>query len=155
MKKVVIPVIIFFIIALAAVYMPLSIRFDYFRYENELTAHLAGQKTGGEIFAEYKGQRTRVMDGNADKLIWAVTLTDRKRIFMKPGYDPTEAVMVFFPDGAELIIAPLEKTGDKVLIVHIFEGRTRYYSLEGYNTIGWVQKSICPEGYYVPNEVVK
>lgn len=155
MKKVVIPIIIFFIVAIAAVYIPVSIRLDYFRYENELTAHLAAQKEGGEIIAEYKGQKTRLIDGNADKLIWAATLTERQRIFIKPGYDEADAATILFSDGAKLIFAPLEETGDKALIVYIFEGRTRYYSLKGYKTMEWVFKIISPEGYYAPNEVVK
>lgn len=155
MKKVVIPIVIFFIIAIASIYIPVSMRLDYFRYENELTAHLAAQKEGGEIIAEYKGQKIRLLDGNADKLIWAATLTERQRIFKKPDYDETAAVTIFFPDGAQLIFAPLEETGDKALIVHIFEGRTRYYSLKGYKTMEWVQRIISPEGYYVPNEEIK
>lgn len=155
MKKVVIPIIIFFIVATASVYIPVSIRLDYFRYENELIAHLAAQKEGGDIIAEYKGRMTRLMDGNADKLIWAATLTERQRIFIKPEYDQSEAVTVTFSDGGELIFAPLEQTGDKALIAHDFEGRTRYYSLKGYKTMEWVLKIISPEGYYAPNEAVK
>lgn len=155
MKKVVIPIIIFFIIAIAAIYIPVSIRLDYFRYENELTAHLAVQKEGGEIIAGYKGQKTRLIDGNADKLIWAATLTERHRVFIKPGYNEADAVTILFSDGAKLIFAPLEETGDKALIVHVFGGRTRYYSLKGYKTLEWVKRIISLEGYYVPNEEIK
>lgn len=156
MKKLLVIVIAFLVIGLLAVAIPISLRYDYIQYEKDMMAHDMKLQDGGDVVATYQGQKTRVVGGNIGRLEWALTLTDRTRVFRKPAYDPDLAVTIDFPDGARYVIAPDPSVEDKIYIFYSYKDKNRRYTVPaGYKAMDWIVTAISPEGVYSPNEIIE
>jgi hypothetical protein len=154
-KKLLVIVIAFLVIGLLAVAVPISLRYDYIQYEKDMMAHDMKLQDGGDVIATYQGQKTRVIGGNIGRLEWALTLTDRTRVFRKPVYDAETAVTIDFPDGARYVIVPDPSIKDKIYIFYSYKDKDRCYTVPaGYKAMDWIVTAISPEGVYSPNEII-
>jgi hypothetical protein len=82
-------------------------------------------------------------------------VTERKRLFIKPQFDPGSAVTLHFPDGAEYIVATDTSGGDAAFILYSYQGKKLYFGIKGYKTMESTVRAISPEGYYNANDVIK
>lgn len=155
MKKLLVMVIAFLVIGLLAIAIPISLRYDYIQYEKDMMAHDMKLQDGGDVVATYQGQKTRVIGENIGRVEWALTLTDRQRVFRKPAYDPADAVTVEFPDGARYVVVPDSSVADKIYIFYSYKNKARCYTVPpGYKAMDWILTAISPEGVYSPNEII-
>lgn len=155
MKKLLVIVILFLVIGFLAVAIPVSLRYDYIQYEKDMMAHDMKLQDGGDVTASYQGQKTRVIGGNIGRLEWALTLTDRTRVFRKPDYDADQAVTIEFPDGARYVVAPDPAVIDKIYIFYSYKDKERCYTVPaGYKAMDWILTAISPDGVYSPNEII-
>ena len=155
MKKLLVIVIAFMVIGLLAIAIPISLRYDYIQYEKDMMARDMKLQDGGDVLAAYQDQRMRILGGNIGRLEWVLTLTDRQRVFRKPSYDPSEAAVIDFPDGARYIVVPDPEVADKIFIFYTYKDKDRCYTIpSGYNAMNWVLTAIRAEGVNSPNEVI-
>ena len=154
MKKLLAIVIAFLMIGFLAVAIPVSLRYDYIQYGKDMLAHDLNLQDGGDLIAAYHGQKTRIIGGNIERLEWAMTLTERQRVFRKPSYEPAEAVTIDFPDGARYSVVADPVTADKIYIFYTYKSKDRCYSIQGYSAMSWIVKAISPEGVSSGNEVL-
>lgn len=155
MKKLLVIVIAFLVIGLLAVAIPISMRYDYIQYEKDLMAHDMKLQDGGDVVADYQGQKTRIIGGNIGRVEWALTLTERQRVFRKPAYDPADAATIEFPDGARYVVVPDSDVAGKIYIFYTYQDKNRCYTVPaGYDAMNWILTAISPEGVYSPNEII-
>ena len=154
MKKLLVLVIAFLVFGFLAIAIPVSLRYDYIQYEKDMLAHDLKLQDGGDLVAEYHSQKTRILGGNIERLEWAMTLTERQRVFKKPSCEFAEAVTIDFPDGARYIVVADPVAADKIYIFYTYKGKDRCYSIQGYNAMGWIVKAISPEGVSSANEIL-
>ncbi|MDW7658768.1 MAG: hypothetical protein SCM11_16490 [Bacillota bacterium] len=151
MKKIVIAVTLFLVIGLTALIVPLSLRFDTVQYEKDMLAHVISCNEG-DLIAEYEGQRTRVLGRNISRIASTLSPAARKRLLWEPAIDLEQAAVIRFPDGAVFTIAESEAAKDQAYVVYRHKGRSRYFSITGYNTFSWIIRAISLEGVYNENE---
>ena len=142
MKKLIIPVVVLLLLGIAAVAVPIALRYDYVQYEKNVLAHfMSGDDTQAPT-AEYQAEKTQIPEKQMDRLQWLLTITERQRVFIFPDYDAAAAVIVAFPDGALFTIVEAADAPDKVFIFYTYNGKRRCYSVEGYNAFQWLLKII-------------
>ncbi|ODU56288.1 MAG: hypothetical protein ABT01_04240 [Clostridium sp. SCN 57-10] len=160
MKKFLIPVAIFFVIAIGSMGVAVKLRMDDIQYERELVAHLASVKTTNRnAEGESGGIRVRIAQGNLGYIASALTRTERIRKLTLPDVTGCEAATVVFPDGAKFVIYELEKEAnnqkDISCVQYTFDNRQRIYTIEGYGTMDRIRSCISLQGFAVENAPIK
>jgi len=153
MKKYVIIVAAFIVLGIVALAIPMWIRYDYIQYEKDIQAHVLSCSKG-DLIAEYKGEKTKVLGQNISKLQTVITVSERSLVFFRPKYDPETAVKLTFPDEAELVIVEDSAKTDKIYIFYHHQSANRCYAVEGYDAFNWITEAISPEGIYQANELM-
>lgn len=154
MKKLVWIVVIFLVAAITALVIPIALRYEHIQFEKDMMAHVMSCDDGG-LIAEYKGQTTRVIGRNIDRVSSSLTVTERKKLFRKPEYDAESAITLRFPDGAVFTVAPSQSDDETAFVHYQYKRENRYFSITGYRTIHWITQAISPKGLYQENEVIE
>lgn len=155
MKKVVIPVLVFFGLMVGAIVFFVGVRFSQVQYEKDTQAHFMAIAEDGEMTAVYEEQTVLVSADNWGRAEWLLTITERKRLWSSPDVGTDGAVVFNLSDGAEYTIIPDASADDAVYICYAFEGREKWFRVEGYTVMSWAKRVASPEGVYAPNEVVE
>lgn len=142
MKKLVIPVVVLLVLGIAAIIIPLTMRYDYVQYEKNVLAHFMSCDDDQTPTAEYQGVKTQIPEKQLNRLQWLLTITERQRVFIFPEYDAAAAVTIVFPDDASFTIVEAADAADKVFIFYTYNGKKRCYSVEGYDAFQWLLKII-------------
>jgi hypothetical protein len=128
----------------------MSFRTDIVKYSGE------AQRSGDGILATYRGQTTRIIGSNVDRLIWALSIGEgQRRLQLTDKKAAGDAVTVQFGEKLKITVFPIDVSTDEVLIRYEAPGKTRRYTLKGYKSMEWLEKIVSPEGYWEPNEVVE
>ncbi len=128
----------------------MSFRTDIVKYSGE------AQRSGDGILATYRGQTTRILNSNVDRLIWALSIGEgKRRLQLTDKKSVGDAVTVQFSDKLKITVFPIDENSDQVFILYEAPGKTRRYTLEGYKSMEWLEKIVSPEGYWEPNEIVE
>ncbi len=160
MKKFLIPVAIFFLIAIGSMGFAVKLRMDDIQYERELVAHLASVKTTNRnAEGESGGIRVRIAQGNLGYIASALTRTERVRKLTLPKVKECEMAKIVFPDGAEFVIYELKKEEnnqkDISCVQYTYNNRQRIYTIEGYGTMERIRSCISLQGFVVENTPIK
>lgn len=156
MKKIVIPVAVFMVFIIAGIVFTISLSYAQVEYDKATLVHkLDASRGGGELLAEYMGQKTRVAILNLDRVEWLVTISERRRLFFRPKYDAETAVYLHFSDGAEYIVAENPNEEDSVFVLYGYQNKNLYFSITGYSAMSWAVRVVSPEGIYSTNEVIE
>lgn len=156
MKKVVIPLCIVFAVLIGGVIYFISMSLALNQYKDAGFLHMMEAQNGDELIAVYKGQTTRVMDGNIGRISRIVSTGDKERLFSKPEYDAESAVTLTFSDGSNFVIAPDESAEDAAFIIYSYSGGGEIcFRVKGYGAMEWTVRAVSPEGIYNPNPVIK
>ncbi|NLO37567.1 MAG: hypothetical protein GX112_14635 [Clostridiaceae bacterium] len=153
MKKIVIVIVFVMALGLTAIIVPIALRYDSVQYEKNMLAHIMSSDED-DVVAEYNGQKTLVVGRNINRVASTLSPSTRKRLFRKPDFDPGQAVVITFPDGARFTVSPAGNSGDTAYIVYEHRNQTRYFSITGLKTFEWITRAVSPEGVYNENEVV-
>jgi len=156
MKKVVIPVLVFLGLLLGAVIFFVGVRYSQVQYEKDTQVHFnAIAEDGGEMTAVCGDQTTRISSDNWGRAEWLFTITERRRLVFKPNADMDDAIRFSFSDGAEYTVVSDTSADDAAYIGYTYEGRTKWFRVEGYKVMDWATRLASPEGIYSPNEVIE
>lgn len=160
MKKFLIPVALFFLIAVGSMGVAIKLRMDDIQFERELVAHLASVKTTNRnAEGESGGVTVRIAQGNLGYIASALTRTERLRKLALPNVADCETATVVFPDGAKFVIYELRKEEnnqkDISCVQYTFANRQRIYTIEGYGTMDRIRSCISLQGFVVENTTIK
>ncbi len=153
MKKIVIAVVVLLLLGLAGIIMPLSMHYDAVQMEKDMIAHVMSTAED-DLLASWAGQTTKVTGRNIDRVVSALTPTERKLLFRKPAFTEDNAITLDFPNGASFLIAELDPELDQVVVVYRYKRKIRYLSITGYKTFSWLSRAVSPEGIYNENELL-
>ncbi len=154
MKKIIIPVVIFFILVIGSIAFAVADSYAKTQYGKDTMFHMMGLSEGEILTCEYKDIKTQVTGRNTQKIYSVISVYELKRLYSKPDWDAKEAIYVNFSDGAEYIVALDPSINDGVFIIYSYKNKTIYFKVNGYNTMSWVKKAISPSGIYSTNEVI-
>ncbi|MCK5759019.1 MAG: hypothetical protein KAH14_07980 [Clostridiales bacterium] len=154
MKKIIIPVVIFFIIVIGSIAFAVADSYAKTQYGKDTMFHMMTLSEGEILTGEYKDVKTQVTGRNTQKIYSVISVWELKRLYKRPAWDAEEAVYLNFSDGAEYIVAVDPSINDGVFIIYSYKNRTKYFKVNGYNTMSWVKKAISPSGIYSTNEVI-
>jgi len=154
MKKVIIPVVIFFIIVIGGISFAVADSYAKTQYGKDTMFHIMTLSDGGILTAQYKDVKTQVTGRNTQKFYSVISVFELKRLYTKPDWDAEDAVYLNFSDGAEYIVALDPSVNDGVFIIYSYKNKTIYFKVSGYNTMSWVKKAVSPSGIYSTNEVI-
>lgn len=155
MKKVVIPVLIFFGLLLGVVIFFVGMRFSQVQYEKDVQAHFMEIAEGGELTAESGGQTTRISADNWGRAQWLFTITERKRLFLTPDVSSDGSIVFTLSDGAEYTVYPDTSAEDSAYLHYTYGSHSLWFRVEGYAVMDWATRLASPEGVYSPNEVIE
>lgn len=154
MKKFLIPVIVFLVIAVGSIVVAVSMSYSRVQYGKETYMHLARFQDGGELLAEYDGVTTKIHIDNVYKIMKSISVTESDYLVSKPEYNSEAAITLKFSDGATYIVAHDESEDDSIFVIYSYDGKEFYLRTKGYNSFSWVERGISPEGIYSENEVL-
>jgi hypothetical protein len=157
MKKVVIPVLIFFGLLLGAVIFFVGVRYSQVQYEKDTQGHFVAiaQDENGQMTAKSGGVTVLVSPDNWGRGQWLFTITERKRLASKPDVSLDDGIVFTLSDGAVYTVVADTSAEDAAYICYTFEGRDKWFRIEGYKVMDWATRLASPEGIYAPNEVIE
>lgn len=155
MKKLLIPVLLILTLLIGFIIYAVSYNFNRVQYEKDVLSHLMNLQEGGQLTAQYNGQTTLVLGNNVVRIQKVLGVSDRRKLYLKPDYDEDEAIVLDFSDGAQYIIAVDESMHDAVFIKYSYRNKETWYRVDGYNSFGWAQRAISPEGITSENQVIE
>ncbi len=156
MKKALALMLVLLLGGLAVIFGALWYRSDRMNYRMDIVKYAGEAQDGGGILATYGEQTTRILNSNVERLIWALTIGESQRkIQLADRECPEEHVTLRFGGSLVITVWPLSAETDEVFIRFRRPGKSRQYTLEGYNTMEWLHKIISPEGYREPNEIAE
>jgi hypothetical protein len=154
MKKIVIPLVVFLVLAIGSVVFFISMAYTQVQFDKDTQSHMIAVQSGGELTASYAGQETRISADNLSRVEWLLTISERERLFFKPDCDLNDAVCFCFSDGAQYAIAPDASADDAVFLCYSADGSDLWFRIEGYNAMDWAVRTASAEGVNGPNEVI-
>lgn len=154
MKKILIPVVIFFIIVIGSISFAVADSYAKTQYGKDTMFHMMTLSEGGILIGEYNDVKTQVTGRNTQKVYSVISVFELKRLYRKPDWGSEETVYLNFSDGAEYIITTDPSIHDGVFIIYTYKNKTKYFKVSGYNTMSWVKKAVSPSGIYSTNEVI-
>ena len=154
MKKILIPLIIFMTALIGFVTFGISHSYAKVQYKKDVMSHVMSVGAEGNLEAEYQGTRTNVLGQNVRRINTVLTVSEMKRIYLKPPLDEENGVYLSFPDGAEFILIEDLDADDGAYIRYSYKNRDKWFRVEGYDTMMWVTRAISPEGLYTENESI-
>ena len=154
MKKIIIPVVIFFIIVIGGISFAVADSYAKTQYGKDTMFHIMTLSEGEILTAQYKDITTQVTGRNTQKIYSVISVFELKRLYIKPDWDAKEAVVLNFSDGAEYTVAIDPSVNHGVFIIYSYKNKTIYFKVNGYNTMQWVKKAVSPSGIYSTNEVI-
>lgn len=155
MKKIVIPVIAFFIITIGGIIFSISINYTKVQFGKDTMFHMMTIAEGGTLTAEYKDIKTNVVGRNLQRINSVLGVSAINRVYGKTEYDENEAVYLYFSDGAKYIVAPDPEVSDGAFIIYSYKNKNLAFRVKGYNSMTWVKKAISPSGIYNRNEIIE
>lgn len=156
MKKLVAVMLVVLVGGIAVIAGFVWYRMDKVNYRSDIIKYAGEAQPDGMILATYKGRTTRILGSNVERLIWALTIGEGQRYLQLTDRNcPGDNVALAFGEKLKIAVCPLEDGTDAVFIRFKGPGKVRYYTLQGYKTMEWLEKIISPEGYWEPNEEVE
>lgn len=153
MKKILIPTFLILAAMIGGVVFAISFSYNNVQYGKDIIAHCQSLDNG-ELVAEYHDQTTYVQGKNVDRICKVISISARKRFYIAPKYDEADAIYLTFPNGARYILVPDDSNDDAIFLLYYYKNKKNYYSISGYNSMGWATRAISPEGIAVENTVV-
>lgn len=95
---------------------------------------------------------------NLTRALNTLSVSDHRILWRTPNYNEDEAIHIILSTGAEFTVAPdpeAAEDSDKAFVIYEHNDKTTRFSIEGYNTIYWLEAVTGPEGSYGPNQVVR
>ncbi len=154
MKKILIPLIIFMSALIGFITFGISRSYAKVQYEKDVMSHVMSIGAEGNLEAEYQGARTKVLGQNVRRINSVLTVSEMKRIYLKPPLDEESGVYLSFPDGAEFALVEDPKVEDGAYIKYSYKKSVKWFRVEGYDTMMWTTRAISPEGLYTENESI-
>ena len=154
MKKIIIPVILFLVIAIGSMVFAISDSYSRVQYDKDAMFHMMSLSQDGTLTAEYQGTVTQVLGRNTQRINSLLTVKAINRLYFKPSYAEENTIFLTFSDGAEYIIAENTDEDDSVFIRYSYKKKIQWYKITGYNSLNWAIKAISPEGIYRENLVI-
>ena len=155
MKKYLIPVLLLLILLVVFIVFLIYMGFEKQQFANNMSAHISDVEEEGTLFAEYNGQKTQVVGQNIYYIKNSLTVYERKRLFIKPEYNPESAIYLSFSDGAGIMIAVDESVDDGVFVHYSYKNKRLWLSIKKLKTFEWVSRAISPEGINNENIIVE
>ncbi|MBN2558331.1 MAG: hypothetical protein JXB33_06230 [Clostridia bacterium] len=155
MKKIVIPVVVFFVVIIASIIFAVSDSYTRVQYGKDTMFHRMTLDEGGTLEAEYDDVTTLVAGRNLQRIYSSLTVSEMKRIYKKPSWDPDTAIYLRFSDGAQYIIAEDPSVIDGVFILYTYKKENIRFTLSGYKTFDWIKRAIAPDGIYNDNPIIE
>ncbi len=165
MKKVLIPVICFFLIVGAVIFFPVAKRYRINGFYKEFAyVHMLSwdQIDPKYVKAESDQGTVRLNENNLSNAANAIMrVNSLDFLFLTPNTDGLDCVTLTFPDGAVVQIFDAgtdENNKDVAYIINTYQGDTHSFSLTGMATYARVYQCVSPEGYgnsgrnYILNE---
>lgn len=154
MKKVIIPVIAFFVLSIGFIVFSISQSYVKVQYGKDAMFHMMTLDDGATVTATCDGVSTNVIGRNTQRIYSTLTVSELKRIFKKPEWDEKSAIYLNFSDGAKYIIAHDPSENDGVFIFYTYKNKTLRFKVSGYNSYNWLKRAISPEGIFNKNELL-
>lgn len=154
MKKILIPVIVFFVVVVGSIIFFVNLSFQLTQYSKATNFHISTLLDGYTLTTEYNGVETQVVGRNIQRVGWVLDISEKERIRRKPEYNENEAIYFHFSDSAEYILAKDPKDDNSVYIFYEYKNMRLRFHLEGYNAWKWATEAISPEGIYRENIVL-
>ena len=154
MKKIIIPLVVFFVITIGGIIFAVSDSYTKVQYEKDALFHMMSLEEGGSLVAEYDNTVTKVLGRNISRINKVITVSELKRLYSKPDWDENAAIFLRFSDGAEYIIAEDPSVDDGVFILYSYKNKKLRFKVNGYNSFDWAKKAISSDGIFNENEVL-
>lgn len=110
------------------------------------------------LIASQGDEHYSLRGGNISRAMSTLSVSDHRVLRKIPVFNEEEAIYLSLSNGAKFTVAPDPNyTGakDRAFIIYEHEGTSTYLSVEGYQTIEWLEEVIGPVGAYGPNQKVK
>lgn len=154
MKKVLIPVIVFFVIVLGSIIFFINSSFQLTQYTKATHFHINTVIDGGTLETELDGVRTQIAGRNLQRVEWVLDISAKQKIYRKPEINEDEAIYFYFSDSAEYVLAKDPGDSNSVYIFYKYKNMKMRFHLEGYNAWDWATRAVSPEGIYMENIVL-
>lgn len=109
----------------------------------------------GYLRADDGEEQVLLVGRNLNRAIDTLSVSDHKVLSRKPSYNEAEAIKLTASTGQTFIVAPAldqDEDNDLAYIIYINEDSENYFSIEGYQTMKWMEDVTGFEGVYGPNE---
>lgn len=110
------------------------------------------------IIVSHDNVHVRLAGQNIDRAMSTLGVSDHRVLRRMPDYNVEDAFYLTLSNGAKFIVAAdpaYNGKKDKAFIIYEDHGKSTYLSVEGYNTIFWLEEVSGPVGVYGPNQPVK
>lgn len=154
MKKIIIPVIVFFVLSIGSIVFAISESYTKVQYGKDTMFHMMTLDEGETVTATCDGVSTNVLGRNTQRIYSTLTVSEIKRIFSKPKWDEETAIYLDFSDGAKYIVAHDPSEDDGVFIIYSYKNKNLRFKVSGYNSYNWLKRAISPEGIFNKNELL-
>ena len=154
MKKVLIPVIVFFVIVVGSIIFFVGSSYQLTQYTKATHYHVNTVIAGGSLETEYDGVRTQIVGRNLQRVEWVLDIFAKQRIRRVPEINEDEAIYFYFSDSAEYILAKDPEDNNSVYIFYEYKNMKMRFHLEGYMAWDWATKAVSPDGIYIENIVL-
>ena len=154
MKKILIPVIIFFVVVISGITFSISTNYVKVQFSKDLMFHMMALQDGETLTAEYNDVTTNVTGRNLQRVNSVLGVSAKNRVYKKPEYDFEKAVYLTFSHGAEYIVAEDQSVNEGIFIFYSYKSKKQVFKVHGYNSMTWIKKAVSPSGIYNSNDVI-
>ncbi|MBN1624694.1 MAG: hypothetical protein JXN10_04105 [Clostridia bacterium] len=155
MKKVLIPVVVFFVLVIGSIIFFVNASFQIVQYGKSTRFHISTLSDGATLTVDHNGVTTQVIGRNIQRVGWVLDISDKERVYRKPDFNEDDAIYFHFSDSAEYIIAQDPEDSDSVYILYEYKGKKLRFHLTGYRAWYWATEAVSPEGIYIENIVIE
>jgi hypothetical protein len=155
MKKVLIPVVVFFVLVVGSIIFFVNASFQLVQYGKATRYHISTLSEGETLIVDYNDVTTQVIGRNIQRVGWVLDIADKDRIHKNPSFNEDEAIYFHFSDGAEYILAKDPNDSDSVFILYEYKGKKLRFYLTGYRAWYWATEAVSPDGLYMENIVIE
>jgi len=157
-KKIIIPVVAFLLLIVAAICCGIGRATNYMTHQRWCSDHLisVAQENSPAVAEDKDGERTRLTYSNVRAFLNAVTRAETSYTVFAFGLDEMPVVTVEFSDGAVIEVFDAgEKDGEDVVYIrHNWRKKSKLFTLVGYNTFERVSQTVSIGGYNEKNSPV-
>lgn len=154
MKKVLIPVAVFFIVVIGSMAFFINESFQLVQYEKATRFHISTLSDGGTLTVDHNDVTTQIVGRNVQRVGWVLDISAKERIRKNPEFNESDAIYFHFSDGAEYVMAKDPEDADSVYILYEYKNNKLRFHLEGYKAWDWATRTVSPDGLYIENIVI-